>query len=74
MAKRITMFWVKIVRQYVVMNSANNYFVEMANNLVKIYENSALPFEYYSREHLMSWSARKNWVKPDLKPFSLIDN
>ncbi|MEM1168177.1 MAG: hypothetical protein AAGJ08_03580 [Cyanobacteria bacterium P01_H01_bin.35] len=64
----ITMFWVKIVRQYVAINLANNSFVEMANNLVNIYKNSALPFEYYSREYLMSWEARKNWVKPDLKP------
>ncbi|NEQ37091.1 MAG: hypothetical protein F6K40_12740 [Okeania sp. SIO3I5] len=68
MAKRITMFWVKIVRQYVAINLANNSFVEMANNLVNFYKNSALPFEYYSREYLMSWEARKNWVKPDLKP------
>ena len=65
----ITMFWVKIVRQYVAINAANNSFLEMANNLVNFYENSALPFEYYSREYLMSWEARKNWVKPDLKPF-----
>ena len=63
----ITMFWVKIVRQYLAINSANNSFVEMANNLVNFYENKALPFEYYSREYLMSWEARKNWVKPDLK-------
>ncbi|WP_426590436.1 hypothetical protein [Dapis sp. BLCC M229] len=41
----------------------------MANNLVNLYENSALPFEYYSRECLMSWEARKNWVKLDLKSF-----
>jgi len=64
----MTMFWLKIVRQYIAINLANNSFVEMANNLVNLYENSALPFEYYSRERLMSWEARKNWVKPDLKP------
>ncbi|NEP05738.1 MAG: hypothetical protein F6K25_21675 [Okeania sp. SIO2G4] len=49
-------------------NSANNSFAENANNLVNFYENSALPFEYYSREFLMSESAQKNWVEPDLKP------
>ena len=64
----ITIFWVKIIRQYLAINSANNYFVEMANNLVNFYENSALPFEYYSRENLMSSLAQKNWVEADLKP------
>lgn len=64
----ITLFWIKIVQQYLATNSANNSFVELANNLVKLYENSALPFEYYSREYLMSWSARINWIEPDLKP------
>ncbi|MDY7004162.1 MAG: hypothetical protein SWX82_09460 [Cyanobacteriota bacterium] len=63
----ITLFWVKIIQKYLTTNSASNSFVEKANNLVKFYENSALPFEYYSREYLMSELARKNWVKPDLK-------
>ncbi|NET42599.1 hypothetical protein [Okeania sp. SIO2B3] len=62
----ITLFWVKMIQKYLTTNSANNSFAENANNLVNLYENSALPFEYYSREFLMSESARKNWVEPDL--------
>lgn len=64
----ITLFWVKMIHKYLAITSANNSFAENANNLVNFYENSALPFEYYSREFLMSESARKNWVEPDLKP------
>lgn len=64
----ITLFWVKIIQQYLATASVHNSFGENANNLVNLYENSALPLEYYSREYLMSWLARKNWVEPDLKP------
>ena len=28
-----------------------------------------LKFQYYSRDLLMSWEARNNWVEPDLKSF-----
>jgi len=42
--------------------------VVIVNDLTNHYGNSSLPFEYYSREKLMSLEARKNWVKPDLKP------
>lgn len=65
----ITMFWVKMIQKSLVTNSTNNSFLENANNLVNLYENSALPFEYYNRNFLMSESARKNWVEPDLKQF-----
>jgi len=36
--------------------------------LVDRYGSKRLPFEYYSRERLMSWEARMDWVGPDLKP------
>jgi hypothetical protein len=38
------------------------------NNLAARYANKDLPLEYYSRDHLMSWEARIDWVEPDIKP------
>ncbi|OKH40118.1 hypothetical protein NIES2119_04120 [[Phormidium ambiguum] IAM M-71] len=44
--------------------------LNLANKLIQNYANKNLPFEYYSHDLLMSWEARTNWVKPDLKQLS----
>jgi hypothetical protein len=67
----ITLFWIEIVRRYLSVAIANGSFVDIANGLIDSCANPHLPLEYYSRELLMSWDARKSWVKPDLKPLTL---
>lgn len=37
------------------------------NELLKRCGRSELPFEYYSRERLLSPEARATWVEPDLQ-------
>jgi hypothetical protein len=66
----ITLFWIQIVRRYLSVGTANGSFVDIANALLHSYRNPRLPLEYYSRERLMSWDARRSWVEPDLKPIT----
>jgi hypothetical protein len=63
----LTLFWIEIVRRYLSVATANGSFVDIANGLLDSCGNPHLPLEYYSRESLMSWDARKSWVEPDLK-------
>ena len=67
----LTLFWIEIVRRYLSLATANGSFVDIANGLIDSCGNPHLPLEYYSRELLMSWDARKSWVEPDLKPLTL---
>lgn len=62
----MTLFWIKMVAEYLLAVSPHLSLVAIANDLTNYYGNSSLPFAYYSRERLMSVEARKNWVKPDL--------
>jgi len=64
----ITLFWLKLVRHYLDHADANRPLVERANELIAIYINSKLPFEYYSRELIGSPEAKASWAEPDLKP------
>jgi hypothetical protein len=64
----MTLFWIRMVRSYLSKTTLECSLVGLINNLGSRYANKDLPFEYYSREHLMSWEARINWVEPDLKP------
>ncbi|MFB2877538.1 hypothetical protein [Floridanema aerugineum] len=63
----ITLFWICIISQYLATKS-NEEVLDLTNGIIENYANKNLPFEYYSHDLLMSWSARTNWVEPDLKP------
>ncbi|GAB4197166.1 MAG: hypothetical protein Fur006_45450 [Coleofasciculaceae cyanobacterium] len=63
----ITLFWVQMVRQFIVVESTNRSIVELANSLIQNYGNPRLTLEYYSKDLLMSQEARRSWVEPDLK-------
>jgi hypothetical protein len=63
----ITLFWLRMVRRYLETASRECSLVTLANGLVERCGKSSLPFEYYTRERLLSWEARTGWVEPDLK-------
>ncbi|MCL1473178.1 hypothetical protein LAY57_21175 [Argonema antarcticum A004/B2] len=63
----ITLFWIRIISEYLATEGAYSTMVDLANGLIQSYGNKNLPLEYYSRKLLMSWNARQNWVEPDLK-------
>lgn len=64
----ITLFWIQLIHQYLSAVPPTFPLLNLTNNLIQNYGNPRFPFEYYSRDLLMSWEARKNWVEPDLKP------
>jgi hypothetical protein len=64
----ITLFYVWLVSKYLKNSERSSSIIELVNGLLRNYGDKSLPFEYYSKERLMSWNARINWVEPDLKP------
>ena len=63
----ITLFWICAISKYLLLADAGCSFVELANGMIARFSDGRLPFEYYSRDLLMSWRARTSWVEPDLK-------
>ena len=63
----MTLFWLRMVRHYLETASRECSLVALANGLIERYGNSSLPFDYYTRERLMSAEARAGWIEPDLK-------
>ena len=62
----ITLFWVRLVRHYLATATLEGHLVTLLNELIRRF-GKQLPFEYYSRDRLLSWEARQQWVEPDLK-------
>lgn len=52
---------------------SNDGFVAVTNRLDG-WAHKDLPFEFYSRELLMSKKAGHHWVEPDLKPLQAIES
>ncbi|HEY0005809.1 MAG TPA: hypothetical protein VGB17_13455 [Pyrinomonadaceae bacterium] len=66
----ITLFWMRFIREYLInLSLPDCTLASLANELVERCP-ASLPFEYYSRELLMSAEARRAWVEPDLKPLA----
>lgn len=71
----LTLFWIRMVSHYLSVTKEKSSILETAteaaqlNAIFRTYSDKYLPFQYYSRDLLMSWEARTNWVEPDLKPF-----
>ena len=76
----LTLFWVRMVSHYLWVTEEKSSIMEIVISpkdmraiapklkaLFHNYTDKSLPFQYYSRDLLMSWEARTNWVEPDLK-------
>ena len=63
----ITVFWFELVEDVLSKLQGDASLVEQCNKVVESLDNSALVFEYYSRERLFSDEARRIFVRPDLK-------
>ncbi|BAZ15017.1 hypothetical protein NIES4071_68870 [Calothrix sp. NIES-4071] len=61
----ITLFWIQVVESFLFSVEAKS-ILQQANELVCTFDPN-FPLQYYSRDLLMSWKARANWVEPDLK-------
>lgn len=74
----ITRFYVLLIARFIETNiqSVNKIVITpsneivnidlLANELIKSYGDKSLIFKYYSRDRLMSKTARLEWVEPDL--------
>ncbi len=63
----MTLFWIRMVRHYLSAATLECSLIGLINVMVDRYADKSVPFEYYSRERLMSPEARTNWMEPDLK-------
>jgi hypothetical protein len=64
----ITLFYIWFAKKILTHENSENSLLENTNNFCTQYGDKNLPFEYYSKELLMSVEARRNWVEPDLNP------
>jgi hypothetical protein len=70
----ITVFYMWAVRQHLASADANASIVEIANTLIRSQcADRNFPFEYYSRERLLSTEARRRFVEPDIQPIDVED-
>lgn len=64
----ITVFYMWAVRKFIADANPEASLVELANSLISgKCAAKSFPFEYYSRDLLLSTEARMKWVEPDLK-------
>lgn len=63
----ITLFWIRIIGDYLSSANSQSSLVDIANDLIQNYGDPHFPLAYYSRDLLISWEARTNWIEPDLK-------
>jgi hypothetical protein len=63
----ITLFYVRMIASYLSRAGREWQIDKLAEALFKRIGDRRLPFEYYSKERLMSAEARLRWVEPDLK-------
>jgi hypothetical protein len=65
----ITQFWVKRLESLLREADSRLAFIDRANQAIERAGDSALIFEYYSRERVFTEEGRKAWLEPDLKRF-----
>ncbi len=68
----LTLFWISLIYQYLQKHRESD-FMTLLNGLLETDINPQLPFQYYSRDRLMSWGAKTRWMEPDLQPLPFIE-
>ncbi|HLL72197.1 MAG TPA: hypothetical protein VK363_12220 [Pyrinomonadaceae bacterium] len=63
----ITLFYIRVIRRHLNGACEAQTFAELLDGLLAACGDRNFPFEYYSRERLLSWEARTGWLEPDLK-------
>ncbi len=64
----LTLFWLTLVRHFLDTADAMRSLPELANELLRLYPDSSLIYEYFSRPLTQTPEAKRAWVTPDLKP------
>ncbi|MEY4517454.1 MAG: hypothetical protein RLZZ499_53 [Cyanobacteriota bacterium] len=63
----ITRFYVWLVNKFLQQTERSQPIDLLADRLISLYGDKSFPLNYYSRDKLMSKTARLQWVEPDLK-------
>ena len=63
----ITLFYVRVIKRYLAGRPVETPLAELVGGVLAACGDRQLPFAYYSRARLLSWTARTSWVEPDLK-------
>lgn len=61
----LTVFWLRIVNEFIKNHSRDYSFVDLANLLIERFADCALPLRHYSSERLFSAEAQMTWLRPD---------
>jgi hypothetical protein len=64
----ITRFYVWLINKFLQQTERSQSIDLLADRLISLYGDKSFPLNYYSRDKLMSKTARLQWVEPDLKP------
>ncbi len=64
----ITIFWLKVVKEFFDHHHAAASLAEIANQLANRYADKTVISDYYSSGVIDSAQAKAEWVEPDLKP------
>lgn len=64
----ITCFYVWLIEQFIKQAEKKQSIDALADELISRYGDKSFPLTYYSKERLMSKTARLQWLEPDLKP------
>lgn len=62
----LTMFWLKTISGFLKYQKSDHSLAILANKIIMAFNDSELPFAFYSRERLFSPLARFQYVEPDL--------
>ena len=63
----ITLFYIWYIKKYLTNIDPDRSLIELTNHFLELHGDKKLPFEFYSKDLLMSVEARRDWVEPDLK-------
>ena len=63
----ITLFYIRVIEKFLSAANLDCTLAALANSLIHACGDKNLLLEYYSRERLVSWEARMEWLGPDRK-------
>jgi hypothetical protein len=63
----ITRFYIWLINKFLQQTKRAQPIDLLADRLISLYGDKSFPLNYYSRDKLMSKTARLQWVEPDLK-------
>ncbi|WP_196889683.1 hypothetical protein [Aureivirga sp. CE67] len=64
----ITLFWIWVIQEFIKQNPKQNILNILTIFLKSNYSKQGFILEFYSKELLKATTARKHFIKPDLKP------